>query len=414
MPDNVNTVVSEMDINIEEILNPGAASVMLPGEEKANLFSRKTEDLKFLDKPENDDDPPAELTDEEKTAKIASGELNPDGSVKIIPGTEKDIDDLTDQGEDKTKGRPRVDKQGLLELTKKLIEKKQLVPFDDDKKLEDYTLQDFEELFEANAQEKERKLREDVPLQFFDSLPDEMKYAAKYIADGGQDLKGLFRMLAATEEVRALDPKSDSETIVRTYLQATRFGDADEIQEEINAWKDRNELEAKALKFKPKLDAMQEEILGYKLQEQENANKAKQKQARLYQENVYKVLEPGEINGLKLDKKTQSMLYSGLTQPGYPSISGKQTNLLGHLLEKYQFMEPNHGLIAEALYLLADPEGYRAKVREQGEKKAVEKTVRSLKSEEQRKIAGTGSPEDEDEKRTLKIPRPNTGGFFKR
>ena len=28
------------------------------------------------------------------------------------------------------------------------------------------------------------------------------------------------------------------------------------------------------------------------------------------------------------------MLYNGLVQPNYPSVSGTNTNLLGHLLEK--------------------------------------------------------------------------------
>ena len=92
------------------------------------------------------------------------------------------------------------------------------------------------------------------------------------------------------------------------------------------------------------------------------------------------------------------MLYSGLVQPNYPSISGKPTNMLGHLLEKYQFVEPRHDLIAEALWLLADPDGYKNKVRDQGSKAAIEKTVRQLKTEESRK--NTSSYTNEDEKYT--------------
>jgi hypothetical protein len=89
------------------------------------------------------------------------------------------------------------------------------------------------------------------------------------------------------------------------------------------------------------------------------------------------------------------MLYSGLVQPNYPSISGKPTNLLGHLLEKYQFVEPRHDLIAEALWLLADPDGYKSKIKDQGSKQAVEKTVRQLKTEQSRKI--TSSVNDDRE-----------------
>ena len=141
----------------------------------------------------------------------------------------------------------------------------------------------------------------------------------------------------------------------------------------------------KANQFKPKLDAMQEEIVGQQLARQEHKKEQQAEQSKAYQENVYSTLSSGTIGGLKLDKKVQGLLFSGLVQPNYPSISGKPTNLLGHLLEKYQFVEPRHDLIAEALWLLADPNGYKTKVRDQGGKQAVEKTVRQLKTEQSRK-----------------------------
>jgi hypothetical protein len=91
--------------------------------------------------------------------------------------------------------------------------------------------------------------------------------------------------------------------------------------------------------------------------------------------------------------------------------------MLGHLLEKYQFVEPRHDLIAEALWLLADPDGYKGKIKEQGSKKTVEDTVRKLKTEESRKISSSGISEDEGARRTQKqqqrtLSRPNN--LFKR
>jgi hypothetical protein len=110
------------------------------------------------------------------------------------------------------------------------------------------------------------------------------------------------------------------------------------------------------------------------------------------------------------------MLYSGLVQPNYPSISGKPTNMLGHLLEKYQFVQPRHDLIAEALWLLADSEGYKARIREQGGRQAVEKTVRQLKTEEQRKISSSSQYEQEDTKKkpAQRTLQRNPGNIFKR
>jgi hypothetical protein len=112
-----------------------------------------------------------------------------------------------------------------------------------------------------------------------------------------------------------------------------------------------------------------------------------------------------------LDKRTQAQLYSGLVQPQYPSISGKPTNLLGHLLEKYQYVEPNYGLIAEALWLLSNPDDYRQSLMKQGKNQQVEKTVRQLKTEQSRKNISTYS-EEEETSRPRKIARPQN--IFKR
>lgn len=401
-------------MNLDDILGtPGADNVMLPSteEKKPNMFSSKPVDTSFLDKPEEE---------EEKTDSSVKSPAAQQEAVKQLDEiVNQDNDESYDEQTKTSSGRPRLNKDGVVELTNKLIEKGLIMPFDEDKPIDKYTLQDFEELIEANFQERERKVKEQTPAEFFDSLPEELQYAAKYVADGGNDLKSLFRTLAAVEEVKSLDPteENDQENIVRSYLHATRFGTSDEIEEEIDAWRDRGELESKANKFKPKLDAMQEKIVAQKLKQQEEMRKQQEQQAQYYMASVYETLEPGELNGMKLDRKTQAMLYAGLVQPSYPSISGRNTNLLGHLLEKYQYVEPDHGLIAEALWLLADPDGYKSKIKDSAKKETTEKHVRMLKTEQANKIASTGSSAEEAEysKPTKKnaIPRPSQN-FFKR
>lgn len=397
-----STKVEQVDINIDEMFGmPGAENVMLPANEEKpkSMFSKETVDTTFLDKPAS----------KEEVAK-----------KEEVEETIAELDSLITQEEDAgNKGRPKVDKSGLAELAQKMIEEGSLVPFDDDKPLEEYTTKDFRELFEANFQERENAVRESTPKEFFQALPEELQYAAKYVADGGQDLKGLFRTLAQVEEMRQLDPNDeyDQAEIARQYLHATNFGTAEEIEEEINDWKDMDRLAQKANQFKPKLDRMQEEIIARQLAQQEYRREQQEEAAKQYTDNVYNTLLNGEIGGLKLDKRIQSMLYSGLVQPNYPSISGKPTNMLGHLLEKYQFVEPRHDLIAEALWLLADPNGYKNKVREQGTKEAVEKTVRQLKTEQSRKITSSVNDDREYDSKT-KTSKPqktiSRGGFFKR
>jgi hypothetical protein len=261
---------------------------------------------------------------------------------------------------------------------------------------------DVEELWKANVDNLKQEVASSTPAEFFDSLPEELQYAAKYVMDGGQDLKGLFSALAQVEQVRDLDPlqTNDQEYIVRSYLQATNFGSAEEIEEELTSWKDIGALEKKAKQFKPKLDAMQEKIVQYHVEQQEAMKQQQEQAADAYMQNVFEALRPAEINGLRLDKKTQAQLYTGLVQPQYPSISGRPTNQLGHLLEKYQFVEPNYPLIAEALWLLSNPEEYRGSLMKQGKNTAIEQTVRQLKTEQGRRISSSVVEPDEAPRRT--------------
>jgi hypothetical protein len=421
---NDSTTVEEVEINIDDIFGGvGADNVMIPEEEKKpSIFSKETVDTSFIDKTEEQEDA-AEVLNEDSSESKETEE-----TVKFTETADDVISELDsmiseeEENEVKSKGgRPKLDKSGLFDLATKMIEEGALIPFDDDKPMDEYTAADFRELFEANFQDRESKVAQRVPQEFFQSLPPELQVAAKYIADGGQDLKGLFRTLSQVEEVRDLNPsnESDQAEIARQYLYATNFGTAEEIEQEIEDWKDLDRLEQKANQFKPKLDRMQEQIVARQLAEQEAKKQQQTEAAQVYTENVYNTLVQGELGGLKLDKKTQSMLYSGLVQPNYPSISGKPTNLLGHLLEKYQFVEPRHDLIAEALWLLQDPDGYKDKIKSIGNKAAVEQTVRKLKTEEGRK-QNSSSLNTNREETTSRSNKPNrtikrnTKGFFSR
>jgi len=408
-----STTVEEVNVNLDEIFGqPGAESVMLPAEEvepepeetKSNIFSKPEElDTTFIDKTE---------TTTEKVETDTEEPVTPEATKELVDEALAELDDaiaVEEAGESKT-GRPRTDKNGLVDLAHKMIEEGTLFGFDDEKPIEEYSTKDFRELFEANFNEREAKIRENTPKEFFNSLPDELKVAAKYVADGGQDMKGLFRTLSQVEEIIELDPedKNHQAEIARQYLTATRFGTPEEIEAEIVDWDDMDKLEKKAFQFKPKLDKMQENIIAQKLQQQEQAKQQQEQQAKQYMDNVYNTLSEGKLGDVKLDKRTQNHLYSGLVQPSYPSISGKPTNLLGHLLEKYQFVEPRHDLIAEALWLLSDPDGYKSKIKDQGSKKAVEKTVRQLKTAQSQKQSSSNNLESASNTRRKKPTQTKT------
>ena len=388
----VDTNVAQVDIDIDALFDgaAGAESVTVPTESKPkSVFSQQSEpaDFSFTQSSSEEVKEEPEAKEGEEVKEEIKVEAQKEIEVESKEGAQEVFDSLDNldepiEEEKKKPGRKRI--EGISDVFSKLIQDDKIVPFDDDKPLEEYSAKDWEELIQANLDEKANQVRQETPKQFFESLPQELQIAARYVADGGTDLKGLFSTLAQVEEKRSLDIKEerDQEVIIRDYLQATGYGTAEEINEEIEIWKDLGKLEQQALKFKPKLDKMQEQVVAQQLQEQE-MRKAQQEQAsQQYMENVYNTLKEGTVGDIKVDRKTQSMLYNGLVQPNYPSVSGRNTNLLGHLLEKYQFVEPNYDLISEALWLLSDPNGYKSKIMEKGAQKSVEKTVRKLKTEQ--------------------------------
>jgi hypothetical protein len=424
----VESNVAQVDIDLDSLFEgaAGAESVTVPEESKPkSVFSKPNDeaDFSFADPDASDDS----LGDEDVDDKSSEEDEPKAGDKK--PESTEDVDDIfgaidgeeDEEDEDdkkETRGRKKI--SGISDVFNKLIKEDKIVPFDDEKPLEEYTAKDWEELIEANLEERAQQVRRETPKQFFESLPQELQIAARYVADGGTDLKGLFSTLAQAEEKKTLDVRNerDQEMIIRDYLEATGYGTQEEIAEEIEVWKDLGKLEQQAMKFKPKLDKMQEKILAQKLQEQEMRKQQQQQASKQYMENVYNTLKEGALGDIKVDRKTQSMLYNGLVQPNYPSVSGRNTNLLGHLLEKYQFVEPNYTLISEALWLLSDPDGYKSKIMEKGAQKSVEKTVRKLKTEQANSggsSLGVDQREEESKTRsssTRKLPRSNN--IFKR
>lgn len=427
---NVQQTVVE-DLNDIFGGGPSAANVVTASESiKPNIFSKEGVDTGFLNaisnygKDSNNTQSELPNNNQESISQEGKEGLPGDVSTDPIESIVGAIDDEANVGDETEKraGRSKIDKSGLKDFFKKQIEGGKMFAFDDfdenkqslDDYLERLSAKDFDELWDANYSELGKKSQEQISQQFFESLPTELQYAYKYVADGGQDLKGLFQALSHVEQVRALDVETekDQEEIYRQYLTAIDFGSADEIEEEVSTWKDLGQLDRKAKQAKPKLDKMQEQMVTKKLQQQEQLRAQEEAAAQAYVEHVYRALEPGEVNGLKLDKKTQSFLYNAMVTAQYPSITGKPTNLLGHLLEKYQFVEPNYGLITEALWLLSDPNGYREMVKQNGANEAVQKTVRALKTEESRKSGSSVQHQQDEVQRQRKISKP--GNIFKR
>jgi hypothetical protein len=419
----IETTISQETINLDEVFGgaPGAETVTLPETEKPNMFSRDNSkaDMAFAEPPSKEEVKTEEVEEETVEAEVEKPKVDEEIAKEVfdaIDEVDEAEEDVNTNPKTETRGRKKI--SGIGDVFEKLIKDDKIIAFDDDKSLDEYSAKDWEELINANLEERANQVRRETPAQFFQSLPTELQIAARYVADGGQDMRGLFQHLAAVEETRSLDVKNerDQEHIIREYLGATGYGTQEEITEEIEIWKDLGKLEQQASKFKPKLDKMSESVVARKLEEQQMMQKQQQQASQQYMDNVYNTLKEGSIGEIKLDRKTQSLLYNGLVQPNYPSVSGKNTNLLGHLLEKYQFVEPNYNLISEALWLLADPNGYKAKIMERGAQASVEKTVRKLKTEQSNKSGsslGVDSSTETTKPSKRKLPRKGNN-IFKR
>lgn len=410
--EKLETKVQTVDIDIDDLFSgaPSAEGITIPKEESNTSIFKSPEkvDMSFTEPEDNiEEDLDEDVEDNTKVIQEKTVSNNETNNV------------LDTIDEEEYNEKTSHNNKNISYVINKLIEKEKIVPFDDDKSFDEYTLKDWEELLEANFEDRANQVRRETPRQFFDSLPQELQIAARYVAEGGTDMKGLFSTLAQVEEVRDLDIKNerDQEMIIRDYLAATGYGTDEEIYEEIELWKDLGKLEQQAAKFKPKLDKMQEKVVARKLQEQEMKRAQQEQASQQYMGNVYETLKDGMLGDLKLNRKTQTMLYNGLVSPSFPSVSGKNTNLLGHLLEKYQFVEPNYTLIAEALWLLSNPEDYKSKIMEKGAQKSVEKTVRKLKTEQannNNSSLGIQKAEEENVQRTKSRKIPRATNIFKR
>ncbi len=343
----------------------------------------------------------AKTPEELQAEKEALDALNMDN----LAGDGNDDDDTDTTGS--RAGRPRTDKSALTSAVKKLVDKGILAEFGDEtdeegkvikkaKPLEEYTEAEYIELIEQNFEDKIAELREQTPKEFFESLPEEMQAAAKYINAGGKDIKGLFQVLGQVQENRELDPSKpeDQKRICRAYLQASNFGTAADIEEQINDYEEAGVLGKWAGKQKPLLDEMDKELIEAKLAQQEDAKKRQIEGRKKFVGNVHAALVGGTLGGTKIDKTLQTKLYNDLTQNNYQSMKGSPTNKLGYLMEQLHYGDkPNLDLVAQATWLLEDPDGFHKHFSTAAANAQAQETARKLKQEAAGKNA-TGNGTD--------------------
>lgn len=378
---NSAATVEEVDFeNIDDLLGiPSASSVITAASDsKPSVLKSDKVDMTFLDEISDDD------TESVKDPEVAKAVVSAIVDEPLRQNTNDDDDD--DPNQVNKGGRPKLVKDAMVEAANRLIDKGILQPFDDGKSLADYTVDDFEELIQANIESQTSEVAQNAPVQLFQQLPEEVQAVIHYALNGGQDIKSVFNQLARAQETFDLDvnKEEDQESIARQYLNLSGFGSIEEVEEEINVLKDRGDLAKYAERYKPKLDAKQAEVIETRLKEQQATQQRKLDMEKRYHDVVYNTLNANNLNGIPLNNKVQTMLYYGLTDnTKYQDSKGNPTNALGYLLEQHQFgQKANPSLVAEALWLLADPVNYRNSVKQLGANVANANTARALRTEE--------------------------------
>jgi len=401
-------------IDMDELLGTKASVTIASTEEsKKSMLDRTGVDVSFLDNP-----PPEGGTDEEEAERIRLGEeaaaellktetpkekedrlkKEEDAeSARVIAEAGRDIgisdedeDEEDDDDEPKNKGGR---KPALIEAMKKLVEKGTLTLFEDQPDIETYTIENVEELIESNITAKISETARNAPLEVFKRLDPKLQDVVAYALNGGKDVISVLKTVTRSQEVAelSLENEADQERIVREHFRSIEYGDEETIEDEIASIIDRGELEKKATTFKPKLDAKQATILKNKMDEQDLKVKQAAKASERYAETIFKVLDNPTLNGIPLSEKEQTMLYYGLSDnTQYQDRNGDATNALGHLIERYQFGDnADPSVLAEALWLMADPQGYRNKVLSLGKQRQDTTTVRNLKTAEGEKTTSS-------------------------
>jgi hypothetical protein len=331
-----------------------------------------------------------------------------DTTAAILKELDADFIPVVDEPEKEVKIRKNAKNPEFGAAIQHLFDNKVIVPFDDDKTIDEYSAKDLQELLEANFADRDSTTEKKVKTDLYESLPAQVKTVLNYIEQGGTDISGIMSAVLRGEQIQQMDVNADSHELVRQYLKLEnkKWDDA-KIETVIQSYEDIGKLEMWGEIAKEKLQEITDKDVADALQSQTERKDEALKIRKQFTENVYQALEKGELNGIKIDKTLQGFLYKELTNSNYTSYTGRPTNLLGHLLEQHQFSkEPRYDLIAEATWLLSKPEEYRESVRKQIVTENTKDVVRKLKTEESRTLSSTVVPESKDEPaRKLVKPR---------
>jgi len=325
--------------------------------------------------------------------------ITPD-SPKAAPILDKAIGSLTfdnppaegDEGDEKQPSTKISAKSDLVDLLLDKIEKENFQVYDDfdeEKQtlreyLEGLPKKDLNSLIDDNYKSRENQIKETYKQEVFESFPGHLKHVAQVLAGEEVDPREIYGALARVEQTTALDPakEADQLAIVHNWLQTSKFGTAQEIEAQVEEWKEEGKIATKAAQFKPKLDKAQEEQLKAYAIQAEEIKKEREQQAKWYHQNVVKTLQDADLgNGIKLNRKNQEALYNAMMIDLKPSqLNGELQDLLNQKIEKAKYIEPDFKFLTRLTLFASDPDAYDEMMKQLGKNEATGTITRELKT----------------------------------
>jgi hypothetical protein len=347
----------------------------------------------------------------DNTALEKSGLQDPETDPNIIPDSIKETKDdslleniekeKTDNLDKSKDDSPEIDSIASAAAT--LLAEQGVISLYEDYEIK--TKEDLVALVKDNIQDKLSEVNQNIFQEQLEALPPQFQSIMKYGLSGGTDVKSLLESWGEAERVFALDITSDTgkEQVVRDYLRLTKYGSDEEINQDIQTWKDLGTLDKKAEAFKPKLEEHQMRVIAAKEKEADDVRQQELQYTQQYIKAVGQVLSKEDINGLKLDKQTKQFIYQNV-QPIYQSqLTGKPIDALEAVVEELKYgQNANPEFYSQLLLFATQPEVFMETLKLQLKNNVTIEQERKLRKQVKEGISGT--PIDNDHKRSSKKP----------
>jgi len=219
----------------------------------------------------------------------------------------------------------------------------------------------------------------------------------------GNDILEYAASLQGVNRINSLNPETHADVIIREYYKAIQLP-GDEIEDMIETLSNtEGKLQAKAVKLKPELDKIAQSVVSKKVEKEKLVREYdEQLQATLHNDTV-KVLNKGELFGVKLSEADSQYLYSVImNNETVVTIKGNKKVEMGELearimKAKYDPSENKENLMMAALVLRDGLNGIKKYLEKEVTNKEVEKFQKEIKFRNKKKtnIRQTSSPQKE-------------------